>query len=87
MGGLGLPWLKIIGGVGALLLLAAIYFDVRQSGRDAERRDIGEQNDRAVSDADLASFDLDACNRARADGERVRFDFDAGRCVRVESRR
>lgn len=80
---MGLPWLRIGLGVAVVLVVGWLYVEIRGGGWDAALRAIGEQNEQAISDADLASFNLDDCNRARADGERVRFDFGTGRCVRL----
>lgn len=67
----------LLAAMAAVLFIAGrIYF----AGGDRVRNAVEKQNAKAANDADLAAMDLDDCNRLRAGGCRVFFDFDAGKC-------
>ena len=79
------PYLLPIKLAAAVAVVGAIgwgIWQVRQSGFDAATTQVEKDNQDAISDANLAALSADDCLAARAGGQRVRFDFDTGKCVR-----
>lgn len=80
-------WAKVIA-LGLILSAAGtVFWWVFSSGEDAANKKVEDQNDKAISEADLAAYGVDDCNSARLNGQRVRWDFAASKCVRAKSGR
>jgi len=66
---------------GALALgVIGVCVWIYSAGGDRVLRKVEKQNDKAEAKADIAALGYDECNLRRADGERVRWDFAAGKC-------
>lgn len=78
-------WAKVIA-LGLILSAAGtVFWWVFSSGEDAANKKMEDQNDKAISDADLAAYGMVDCNSARLNGQRVRWDFGTSKCVRAKS--
>lgn len=75
-----IPKLRLILLLAAVAAVLAIAGRIYLAGRSDVLNAVEKQNAKAANDADLAALDLDDCNRLRAGGCRVFFDFDAGKC-------
>lgn len=77
------PW-KIAAYAVAALAIAGVALKLYMAGVDRALINVERQNNAARDNADLAALGRSECNAARDRGERVRWNFSARKCERLE---
>lgn len=74
---------RVLMAMAGLAALAVAIFAFRGCVYQEAMNDVREQNDQAVSDADLAAMGRELCAEKRREGADVMWDFARSKCVRA----